>query len=418
MDIQRPASNKRRNQRIAAIVGVVGAFALLTTVAWTVARRPPGVDRDLTFPGDVRRGEFLYEVTASGKLYAPEIRSVTNQSEGVIERIYVLAGHSVEPDDVLMELSSPNLHQELADAQAELEAAEAEEFVRVAEADDRYLELESALADATAQFETAQLEAEAEQLLYERDASSDLDLQRKVNAAAQQRRRVEIAQAQLDGYPEMREARDMAAQAKLDQTRRKVQRLQERVDDLRVRAGYYGVIQQVSVEAGERLSAGTEVARVVNPGLLIARVGVSERDAPLVDIGQPVRIEIGRETIAGKVTRVDPAVIDNLVTIDVDLVEESARQLRPDTSVTARIEIDRVQETLVLDRPPGLRNDQKTVELFRYIDRDGRRAEKVTVTIGRVSAREVEILSGLSAGDRVILSDMQDWLEEPVIRVR
>ena len=417
MDIQRPATNKRRNRRILVFTAVGAGFVFLTLVAWSVAQRPPGVDGDLVFSGTVRQGEFIYEVTAAGSLFAPEIRSVTNQSEGVVEIVHVLPGHSVGPDDVLMELSSPNLQQELADAQTELEAAEADEFLRLAESEDQLLSLENALADATAQFETAQLEADAELLLYNEGASSDLALARMQNAAAQQERRMEIAQAQVDRYPEMRAARDAAAQAKLDQQRRKVRRLEERVQDLKVRAGFAGVVQEVSVEEGERLSAGTEVARVVNPEYLIARVRVSERDAALVELGQNVRLEMGRETIAGKVSRIDPAVTERLVTVDVDFVGEPTRQLRPDLTVTARIEIDRVAETRILERPPGHRDDQTEIELFR-LDDSGRRAELVAVEIGRIAAREVEILSGLAVGDRVIISDMSDWLEEPEIRIR
>ena len=417
MDIQRPASNKKRNRRIAGFVGAGAGFILLTGFAWNIAQRPPGVDGDLVFTGNVRQGEFIHEVTATGSLHAPEIRSVTNQSEGVVERIYVLGGHTVAAEDVLMELSSPALLQELADAVAEFEAAEADEFIRRAEAEDSLLGLESALADAIASFETAQLEADAEQMLFNERASSDLELQRRLNTAEQYRRRMEIAQAQVDRYPEIREARDAAAAAKLDQQRRKVERLQEKVDDLEVRAEFEGVVQDVAVEVGERLNAGVEVARVVNPKVLIARVRVSERDAALVQLGQSVRLEMGRESIAGKVVRIDPAVNDRLVTVDVELVGRPETQLRPDLTVQARIEIDRVADTLVLERPAGLRDDQKTVRLFRLVG-DGVRAERVTVEIGRLSTREIEIASGLEAGDRVILADMTDWIEEPVIRIR
>jgi HlyD family secretion protein len=418
MDIQRPATNKKRNRRIAAVVGAGIGLSLLTIAAWSVAQRPPGVDRDLVYPGVVRRGEFIHQVTAAGKLWAPEIRSVTNQSEGVIERVHVLAGHAVEPDDVLVELSSPTLRQELADAEAELEAAEADEFVRQAESEDELLNLQNSLADAIGSYEEAQIKANAERALDAENATNDLKVLSAVNQAEQAQRRVEIAQAKVDGYPEMRAARDAAAQSKLDQQRRKVERLRERVDELEVRAGFSGVVQEVSVEEGERLSAGQEVARVVNPKILIARVGVSERDAGLIEHGQAVRLEMGREVIAGKVTRIDPAVTDRLVTVDVDLVGEPTRQLRPDLTVTARIEIQRVADTLVLDKPAGLREDAESVELFRFTDEDQRRAEKVRVEVGRFSASEVEILSGLEAGDRVILANMTDWLEEPVIRIR
>jgi RND family efflux transporter MFP subunit len=417
MDIQRPATNKRRNKNIALIAAAAAGFILLTVVAISFAGRPPGVDGDLVFSGDVTRGEFIHEVTAAGSLYAPEIRSVTNQSEGVVEVIHVLAGHVVKGDEVLMVLSSPTLQQELADAQAELDSALAEERLRIANAEDESLTLQSALADAIGQFEEAQLSANAQQMLEAENATDRLSLTSALNRAAQAERRVEIAQAKVDGYAERRAAEDARAEAKLDQSRRKLERLHERVRDLEVRAGVAGVVQEVAVEVGQRLGNGTEVARVVNPEILIARVRVSERDAPLVEVGQKVRLEMGRDTTEGEVMRIDPAVSERLVTVDVALTGDAERQLRPDLTVTARIVIDRVPDTLVVDRPAGLRDDAEKVELFR-LDRDGNRASRVSVEIGRISARSVEIVGGLEAGDRIILADMTEWIEEPEIRIR
>jgi multidrug efflux pump subunit AcrA (membrane-fusion protein) len=134
-------------------------------------------------------------------------------------------------------------------------------------------------------------------------------------------------------------------------------------------------------------------------------------------VGQAARLELGRENLEGHVTRVEPAVKDRLVTVDIALESAGRTGLRPDLSVTARIEIDRAAETLVLDRPAALRDDQKEVNLFR-LDGAGTRARRVKVEVRRISARQVEIASGLAAGDRVILADMTEWLDEPEIRIR
>lgn len=417
MDIQRPATNKRRNRNIALIASAAAGFILLTFLAISFAGRPPGVDRDIVFDGQVTRGEFIHEITAAGNFYAPEIRSVTNQSEGVVEVIHVLAGEVVKPDDVLMVLSSPTLAQELADAQAELDSALAEERLRVANADDSFLDLQNSLADTIGQYEEAELTANAQRMLDAENATDRLSLTSAVNRAAQAQRRMEIARDKVESYPARRAAEDDKAEASLQQKRRKLERLQERVRDLEVRALVEGVVQEVAVEVGQRLGNGTEVARVLNPDFLIARVRVSERDAALVELGQKVRLEMGRDTTEGVVMRIDPAVSERLVTVDVELTGEPTRQLRNDLSVTARIVIDRVPETLVVNRPPIVRDGGETVDLFR-LDGDGKRASRVTVQIGRVSARTVEIVSGLEAGDRVILADMTDWIEEPEIRIR
>ena len=257
MDIQRPATNKRRNRSIALIAAAAAGFILLTFLAISFAGRPPGVDRDLVFDGEVTRGEFIHEVTAAGHLYAPEIRSVTNESRGVVEVIHVLAGHVVKPDDVLMVLSSPSLQEELNNAQAEFDSALAEERLRVANADDEFLNLQSQLADAVGQFEEASMTADAQQLLAAENATTQLNLTSAVNQAEQQRRRMEIAQDKVTSYPERRAAEDDRAEAKLDQSRRKLERLQEQFRDLEVRAGVEGVVQEVKVEVGQNIGDGS-----------------------------------------------------------------------------------------------------------------------------------------------------------------
>jgi multidrug efflux pump subunit AcrA (membrane-fusion protein) len=417
MDIKKPANNNRRYRRIASLVAACGGVVALGWFAFSLAQRPPGVEKDVLFDGVVTRGEFVHEVTASGSLYAPELRTVTNQSEGIVERVYVLAGQTVGPDEILVELSSPNLLQELADAEAELASAEADETLRKANATDEQLNLQSTLADAQSQFEEAQISANSQRTLAEAEATTELNLQSAGNREEQARRRMEIAQSRLNRYPETRKAEDTQAQAKVDRARRKLDRLRERVSELEVRSGFTGVIQTLEVEEGQRISAGKDVARIVNPDVLIARVRVSERDAALVQEGQPVRLEMGRQTLQGRVTRVEPTVKDRLVTVDVALDGHGHTGLRPDLTVTARIEIARSAETLVLGRPAGLRDDQTSVVLFK-LDEAGSYATRVEVEIARVSARHVEVASGLRSGDRVILADMADWLEEPEIRIR
>jgi HlyD family secretion protein len=416
LDVKRPATNKRRNRRIAAGGAATLALVALTALAVNLAARPPGVDGDALWSSRVTRGEFVHEVAASGTLIATEIRAITNRSEGVVEHIAVLPGEVVGPDDVLVELSSPQLQNDLEDARYELEAAKAEEQLRQAQAADKLLDMQANVASAEAEYTSAQLESDAKTALGENQVASALEIEQARIRAEQLQKRLDAERAKLERYPETRAAEDAAAEAKLAQQRQKVMRLQRQADDLSVRAGMDGVVQEVNVEPGKRATPGTDIARIVNPKLLIARVRVSERDESRVEIGQPVRVEIGRETVDGRVSRIDPTVRDRLVTVDVELVGESKTPLRPDTSVTARIELERVPDTLLLDRPVQLRDEDETVLLFRRIDGD--RAERVRVEVGRASPRQIEILSGLEPGDDVILADMSEWVDEPVVRMR
>lgn len=417
MDVQRSGIRKRQYRRHSMVAAGAVALGLLIWFAFSVAARPGAVDAELVWSGEVRRGEFVHEITAAGTLVAPEIRTVTNRSDGVVERVLVLPGHVVTADDVLVELSSPTLGDELQKARSALEAAEADDRLQRDKNENDYLNQQVTLAGIEADYTTAQFEADAKQKLAESRAVSEIDLRSAVLKAQQQKRRLEAARAQFERYPQTRAAQDAAAAAKLDQQRRDVGRLTQQVADLKVRAGFAGVVQTVDVEVGKRVTAGTQIARVVNPQNLIARVKVSERDAALVEVGQEARLEMGRRTLTGKVTRVEPTVQDRLVTLDIALDGDDRTGLRPDLSVTARIDIARVADTLVLDRPAAVRDDQPEARLFR-LDGGGKHATRVDVKIGRVSTRQVEILGGLKPGDRVILADTTEWADEPEIRIR
>lgn len=417
MDIQRPASRKRYNQRIVLGGAIAAGALLLGGVAFSLTGRAPGVDAELVWSGEVKQGEFIHEVTAAGSLFAPEIRSISSRSDGNVERVAVLPGHVVGPNDVLVELSSTTLLEELQKGRTALDAAEAEAELQKAKAEDDYLDQQVTLAGIEADYAAAEYESSAQQKLAETKATSELALRTAVMKAETQKRRLNAAREQFARHPQTRAAQEAANAAKLAQQRHEFARVQQQVSDLKVRAGIAGVVQSIAVEAGKRVGAGTEVARIVNPDNLIARVRVSERDAALVQVGQVARLELGRQNLTGKVTRVEPAVQDRLVTVDIELDGEAHAGLRPDLSVTARIEIDRVPDTLVVDRPASLRDDQPTMNLFRLAP-DGGSAERVNVGIGRASSRQVEISSGLKAGDRVILADMTEWMEEPEIRIR
>lgn len=418
MDIQRSGGPQRRNKRAMLVIAAGVGALLLAVVAFSFASRPPAIDGSLAWSGEVRQGEFVHEVTAAGSLSAPELRSVTNRSEGIVERVHVLPGHAVGPDDVLVELSSISLVDELQKARSALVAAEAEEQLRRAKAEDELLNLQVTLAGIEVDYQDAKFQNEAQQRLEQVRATSELEARRAAMREEQEKRRLDAARAQLDHHPKSRAAQDAVATAKLTQQRRDVERMQEQLDDLKIRAGFSGVVQNIEAQAGQRLGAGSEVARIVNADKLIARVGVSERDAALVQTGQPARLEMGRRTLTGKVTRVEPVVNQQrMVTVDIALDGEGHEGLRPDLSVTARIEISRVADTLVLERPAALNDGSKSARLFR-LDADGDEAQRVDVTLGRFSARHVEIVSGLKAGDQVILADMTEWVDEPELRIR
>jgi HlyD family secretion protein len=415
MDIRRPDAEKRRLRRWALAIAAGVAGVVLAGLALVLSNRAPAIESDKIWTGTVRREEMLLEVAANGTLIAPEVRTITNRNEAIVERVLVLPGHTVEPDDVLVTTSSPQLEEELSDARLRVQAAEADAVLQRVELENKYFDSMAQLANAEAEYTSAKLEMDAHQRLAEQSASSAIEVQRTKLRAESWLKRLDAERARHASFEEYRKAKRHSTDAQLSQSRQQVERLKRDVADLHIRAGVRGVVQEINAVAGERLVAGKAIAKVVNPDHLIARVQVSERDAAQVQLGMPVTVSVGQQQLTGKVERVAPTVRDQLVEVDVFLARSSAG-LRPDLTVIARIELARIADALVLERPAGLSDESEHMELFRVTD-DQDSASRQSVKIGRRSTRQVEVLAGLEPGDTVILSDLADFQDASALRI-
>lgn len=418
MDIQREP--RRHSSVLKRLTWPALAFAtlLLTLAAWGLSTRAPAVDADEIWTGQVVRGELVREVAGVGTLVATELRAVTNRSEGVVERIRVLPGDIVDAEDILLDMSSPQLGEELAAARWDLASAEAEEVLLAVDADNRELDLIAQHAGAQSEYTAASLELEARESLRAAQVFSEIELQRTRLGVERLKSRLDAENARLERSSEYRDAQRQSAAARLSRQRDLVQRLEERVEHLSVRAGVGGVVQEVNTMEGERLLAGQAVARIVNPDRLIARVRVSEREASRVHPGLPAILTVGSQAFGGSVVRVDPTVRDRSVNVDIEVTstpEDTA--LRPELSVSARIELGRLDDALTLPRPMGLSGGQESISLFRIVGTSSR-AERIEVSVGDASERLVEVRSGLREGDRVILTDLPDFRDHAFIRIR
>jgi len=180
-----------------------------------------------------------------------------------------------------------------------------------------------------------------------------------------------------------------------------------RVRSMKVLAGAHGILQELPLEVGQWAQSGATLARLVEPGKLKAVLRIPETQAKDITIGQPAKIDTRNGIVRGKVRRIDPAVQNGTVTVDVSLEGEMPRGARPDLSVDGTIEVERLPDVLHVGRPAyGQANS--AVGLFKLTP-DGSEATRATVRLGRTSVNTVEIVGGLSRGDKVIISDMSRW---------
>ncbi|HET9481021.1 MAG TPA: HlyD family efflux transporter periplasmic adaptor subunit [Candidatus Polarisedimenticolia bacterium] len=408
MDIPRESqARKRRNRRIAFGAIAIVAVAVITVGLSRLEPAAPGVDSGTLWMDNVKRGPMIRQVRGSGTLVPEEIRWIPALTQGRVEKILALPGTIVKPDTVLLELSNQEVEVAALEAEQELKGAEAEMANLRVQLEGDLLARQAAAATVQAEHHQAKLQAEADAELARDGLIAALTLKLSQVRADELAGRAEIEKKRLDISADAARAQIAVQQARVDSRRATYRLRRDQLDALRVRAGAEGVLQQVPVEVGQQVTPGANLARVAEPGRLKAEVRIGETQARDVQIGQIASIDTRNGVIPGRVTRIDPAVENGTVTVDVALEGELPRGARPDLSVDGTIELERLDEVLFVGRP-AFGQEHSTVGLFRLVD-SGSHAVRVQVKLGRSSVNTVEILEGLSEGDRVILSDMSAW---------
>jgi HlyD family secretion protein len=417
-DIARdPAFLKRR--RFRRIGYGVALTAVLVAVSIALARMepaPPGVEAETLLRDTVKRGSFVRQVRGIGTLVPEDTRWIPATTDGRVERILLRPGAQVGPDSVIVELSNPQVEQEALNARLQLQSAQAQlENLRV-QYENELLTQESQAAALQADYEQARMDAEAREALAKEQLVSDLERRQAHLRAETLKKRVELEQKRLTSAHESVDARLRVQRSTVDQMRAFVELQESRLSSLKVRPGFAGVLQQVTVERGQRVMPGANLARVADPGRLKAELRIPETQAKDIEVGQPAEVDTRVGVIAGLVSRKDPAAANGTVAVDVTLTDALPRGAVPDLSIDGTIQLQRMENVLYVGRP-SLGQDQSTVGLFR-VTADGREAERVQVKFGTSSVNTIEVVSGLREGEEVVLSDMSQWDAFDKVRLR
>ena len=410
MDISRPdlARKKKLRQALYAATAVIVVVVITTSVS-SLEPAAPRVDPDTIYLDTVQRGPMVRQVRGTGTLVPERIRWIPATTDGTVERIVIRPGALVAPDTVILELSNPELEQSMLEARLNLEAAEARFSNRQVEVERDLLNQRATLATTEAQLKTARLQADADGQLFTQGLVSSLQLQQSQSQSAEQEfdTRYALEQERLQMAAGTVEAQLAVEEAEVDRLRTLYELRRRQMADLRVRAGMPGVLQQVPLDEGQRITTGTNLARVGDPTVLKAELRIAETQAKDVQIGQAAAIDTRNGIIPGRVTRIDPAVENGTVTVDVALDGALPRGARPDLTVDGTIELERMDDILFVGRPV-FGQEESVVSLFT-VEEDGTHASRTRVSLGRASVNTIEVLEGLQPGDRVVLSDMSTW---------
>lgn len=416
MDIARPERARQIRIRRTITWIIAGAVVLLATLGVSRLRpAAPEVDKSNLWIGQVERGPMLREVRGSGTLVPVDVNWIAAANDARVVR-RTLAGSPVEPDTVIMELSNPEQMQREADAKFQLVAAQADYASLKSHLESDRLKEEAAVAQLKAEYEQAKLRADADDDMAKRGVLSELLRRVSRNAADELATRYKLAQQGLTVGRDGIEAQLIAQRAKVDQYRTQYELQQGQVGLLHVRAGIAGVLQQVSAEVGQRVSAGTILAKVVQPARLKAAVKIAETQAKDIQLGEKASVDTRNGVVAGHVIRIDPAAENGTVTVDIGLDGPLPRGARPDLNVDGTIELERLANVLYVQRPVHAEEEQSGT-VFR-VDPNGATAQRMNVRFGRSSVTAIQIDAGLKEGDRIILSDVSQWDKYDRIRLQ
>ncbi len=417
MDIQRATINKPLWRKYWYIMPVLLALIATFFLRNVLGNASYIVEKNAVVTAMVEQGRFAVNVRATGVLKPSNIRWVSSQVSGRVEQVFVKAGAAVNIGDVLIQLSNPELHRELETARWELEAKQAESNAAFVTLESHMVDLENAVLSAELNYQSAKLKLDAEtSLITQGNATvSALDYQKSQLAVKQQMQNWQAQQKKSEKMKSNMTATKKAQQARIGLVKNNYLRVKEQVESLQVRSSTSGIVQQVSLELGERARVGDSVALVADQKALFAELHVQEVRARDISMGQSVMIDTRTSTIKGEIIRIDPAVKSGMVLVDVKLTSPLPNEARPELTVDGLIEISNIDNALYVKRPVfAPRNSD--VSLYK-LNKNHEFAKKHLVSLGQSSVNRIQILSGLTLGDEIIISDTSRWQEHLEIKI-
>jgi HlyD family secretion protein len=416
MDIPREGvAAKKKKRRIMIIAGTAVAVLLATFALSRLKPAVPSVDRSTVWVDTVKRGPMVRQVRGLGTLVPEDIRWIAANTEGRVEKIIVWPGTQVESDTVILELSSPEFEQSAHDAESKATAEEAELTTLRATLQRALLDQESTTAKVHSEFEQAKMESQTNDQLAKNGLVADLVYKTSKVKEAELANRDEIEKKRLAFSRDSIEPQIASKQAAVDQAKQLAKLKLDQVEALHVKAGMAGVLQQLPVQIGQRVKIGDNLARVADPTKLKAEVKIAETQAKDIQIKQQAVIDTRNGVVKGHVTRVDPAVEQGTVKVDVAFDEALPKGARPDLSVDGTIELERLDNVVFVGRP-AFGQENNTVGIFKLVS-GSNEAVRTPVKLGKSSVNTIEILNGLQPGDQVILSDTSAWDAHERIRL-
>src|SRR5262245_20073206 len=285
MDIARPSNvrKKRIRQASYAVFGLA-AVGLITLGLSRLKPAAPTVEMAVVWPDTVKRGPMVRQVRGLGTLVPEDIRWIPAHTQGRVERIILRPGVTVEANSVILELSNPQVEQAAQDADLQLKAEEANLSSLAVQLQNDFLAQKASAATVESDYAQARMQYEMNEELAKDKLVPAIVLRQSKVKSEELHTRMEIEQTRLKQMEDTMQARLSAQRSKVDQARALATLRREELTDLKVRAGFAGVLQLVPVDVGAQVAPGANLARVADPSKLKAELKIAETQAKDIQI--------------------------------------------------------------------------------------------------------------------------------------
>ncbi|KGJ93564.1 efflux RND transporter periplasmic adaptor subunit [Colwellia psychrerythraea] len=417
MDIAVNKQKKTIFKKIWPIAIVVTIIAIAIKYSAFLLQADFVIDNDTLVYGEVKQGQFSISVRGAGLLVPDKIKWLAASVDGHVERVVVKPGKAVKKGELIIELSNPRLKQLQEESKWELEAMIAESKASQAEQKSGLLFQKARMLDAKLNYKSSQLRLDAQQELFNNKtgAVSKIDYEKTKLETQQFKQRWQIQEEVLRSMTDNIVVQDNARKSRINKMQKTLERAEQQVKDLMIYASLDSVVQDVAVEPGQRVNMGSNLAKLAQQDSLIAELQVAELLIGEVKLGQQVTIDTRNNKVNGVVSRVDPAVVNGNVQVDVTFTEQLPTDARPDLSVDGEIKITDIADTLYVSRP--IFSQRQSNSTLYKLSSDGNIAQRTQVRLGKGSSNQIQVIEGLSVGDRIIISDSSSWQTYQKIRI-
>ena len=359
--------------------------------------------KDVLF-GQVQQGDLSIQVEGYGTLESSKQKRLTALTRATVDEIFLKPGSAVTPDSTIMILNNPELLQALESAGQDLSQQKANlRMLRLNQRRDLITE-ENQLVELRAKYKEVSMRRKAEETLFKKGIISRIVFKTTQLQEQQLKERIKLLQKRREQLFEVHKEAVNIQQEKIKQSQSLYEIAGVRVDQLKVKADVAGVLQELPVVVGQSVAPGETLAVAGSTTDLLAKIRITQTRAGRIQTGQQVVIDTRRDKVEGKVVRIDPKVVDGTVSVEVAFTDRLPDNARPALSVSASIIIDNIESTLYIERPVNVAENSQ-LELFK-LDEDMTTARIETIGFGVESGRYIQLVSGATIGESLILSDL------------